>query len=88
MDGSFGYFRAGQQRKAERSKNKGKFDPGKTTYNSGKPIKSTKKLSKKELNLMIKELSMKQRKKKRIQLKILFVTLILISSLISLFLFF
>lgn len=88
MDGSLGHFKAGQQRKAERSKNKGKFDPSKTTYNSGKPIKSSRKLSKKELDLMIKELTMKQEKKKRIQLKILVVTLILISSLISLVLFF
>lgn len=88
MDGSFGHFKAGQQRKAERNKNKGKFDPSKTNYKSGRAIESSEKLSPKELEDLVKNLKIKQINQKRKQLKVLVVVLVVISSLISLLLLF
>jgi predicted nucleic acid-binding Zn ribbon protein len=79
MDGSLGHFKSGQQRKAERNKIKGKFDPRKTNNKSGRAIKSSKKLSKAELDKLIADLNYKSQKRKKNQLKLLFLILVVIS---------
>ncbi len=71
VDGSLSHFKAGQQRKAERNKSNGKFDPRKTNYKSGKAIKSPKKLSKAELGRLIADLNYKSQKRKKSQLVLL-----------------
>ncbi len=87
MDGSLGYFRAGQQRKSDRVKSKGKFDSSNNQYKVGKSIASTKELSKEEKELLINQLKQSNRKDKSKKL-ILFGLLLFLMLIIFVLLFY